>query len=238
MGGEEQQWGGWEGTHSWSSLHFQDVSRCYGPWSPWSQQVCVLQAEGGSPAEAPPGQPELTAWVGLDLADVIWILAKPQLFPEFQCCLLPATPRRYQHGVTVTTLKNISGSWNIVRCKENYGLTPSCCLHSGEVAVKIVPAGYYFRQILQFSRRNDCREKNPKWCIGYLSFSKIKASLLNEKWHILRIARDSPGFVQWLPKDALSWWCHQGRGSGSAGYWAQTWEPKMGNSYGTIYSSH
>lgn len=158
MGGEEQQWGGGkEPTPVF--LPLSGCSRCCGPWSPWSQQVCVLQAVGGSPAEAPPGQAALTAWVGLDLADVIWILAKAQLFPELQCSLLLATPRRYQRGGTVTTLKNISGSWNIVRCKENYGLTLICCLHSGEVAVKIVPAGYHFRQILQFSRRNDCREK-------------------------------------------------------------------------------
>lgn len=30
----------------------------------------------------------------------------------------------------------------------------------------------------------------------------------------------------------------QGRGSGSAGYWTQTWEPKMGDSYRTTDSSH
>lgn len=84
--------------------------RCCGPWSPSSPVTAGPCAAGkdGKPAEASPGQAELTAWVGLDSADVTWILAEPQLFPEFQRSLPLAMLKRYQHRVIVATLKGIS----------------------------------------------------------------------------------------------------------------------------------
>lgn len=56
-----------------------------------------------------------------------------------------------------------------------------------------------FQENLSISQERDVeKKKNASGCMGYLSFSRVKASLLNEKQHTSRTAGDSRRPVGWL----------------------------------------